>query len=268
MPSKLDALFDEHDTPVSALTREASLPRETEMFSEPCKKCAGSGSFYSYSGRLLGACHACKGKKVQTFKTSPEARQRAREGAEARHQRKIAEWRASFPDHARWLDNKYMSFSFAASLREALNKYGALTEGQTAAIEKCMLRDAQRIEEREARIAAAPSVSTAAIEAAFTKAGERAILRLDTFKLSVGAKGIYVKEGANYRGKIAGGKFHALACSPETSARVLAAVADPQQAAIAYGRKFGKCSICARTLTKGVSIERGIGPICAEKFGW
>lgn len=37
-------------------------------------------------------------------------------------------------------------------------------------------------------------------------------------------------------------------------------------AAVEYGRATGRCSVCGRTLTDPVSIEAGIGPICAEKL--
>ena len=42
--------------------------------------------------------------------------------------------------------------------------------------------------------------------------------------------------------------------------------ADPEAAAVLHGRVSGRCSICNRDLTDPESIERGIGPICAEKF--
>ena len=37
--------------------------------------------------------------------------------------------------------------------------------------------------------------------------------------------------------------------------------------AAAYGRLYGRCMVCGRSLTDEGSIERGIGPICASK-GW
>jgi hypothetical protein len=37
---------------------------------------------------------------------------------------------------------------------------------------------------------------------------------------------------------------------------------------VAYGKRTGACSCCGRELTNGESIDRGIGPICAEKYGW
>lgn len=42
--------------------------------------------------------------------------------------------------------------------------------------------------------------------------------------------------------------------------------ADPMAAAAEYGILTGRCGCCSRELTDPVSIERGIGPICAEKF--
>lgn len=42
----------------------------------------------------------------------------------------------------------------------------------------------------------------------------------------------------------------------------------PLESAVAYGRQTGRCSICAKTLTNKVSIARGIGPICAGRFGF
>lgn len=43
---------------------------------------------------------------------------------------------------------------------------------------------------------------------------------------------------------------------------------DPYAAAILFGKLIGKCSICGRTLTDPESIDRGIGPICADRAGF
>jgi hypothetical protein len=45
------------------------------------------------------------------------------------------------------------------------------------------------------------------------------------------------------------------------------ALADPMAAAVRFGRETGNCSCCGRRLDRKDSIERGIGPICAEKLG-
>jgi hypothetical protein len=49
---------------------------------------------------------------------------------------------------------------------------------------------------------------------------------------------------------------------------ILGAAADPLTAAIRYGKISGSCSCCGRELTDPRSIEAGIGPVCATKFGW
>jgi hypothetical protein len=49
---------------------------------------------------------------------------------------------------------------------------------------------------------------------------------------------------------------------------IMGAANDPLNAAIKYGKVSGECSCCGRELTDPRSIERGIGPICATKFGW
>jgi hypothetical protein len=120
-----------------------------------------------------------------------------------------------------------------------------------------------------------------AIEVAFNNAKQAGIkfpkLRLDTFVFSPAgensknAGAIYIKnkEDGVYLGKVAGGRlFTSRDCDTETSERIVAVSSDPKQAAIAYGQKFGKCAICARALTDKDSIALGIGPICAEKYGF
>jgi hypothetical protein len=49
---------------------------------------------------------------------------------------------------------------------------------------------------------------------------------------------------------------------------IMGAANDPLNAAIRYGKVSGECSCCGRELTDPKSIEAGIGPICATKFGW
>jgi len=56
--------------------------------------------------------------------------------------------------------------------------------------------------------------------------------------------------------------------SDDVKAIIMGAANDPLNAAIRYGKVSGECSCCGRELTVKESIERGIGPICAKKFGW
>lgn len=86
---------------------------------------------------------------------------------------------------------------------------------------------------------------------------------------SANAGAIYVTEGGEYLGKIVGGRFQRVYnCNPNKEAAVVAVASDPEAAAIAFGKKWGKCSVCARDLSDEKSIARGIGPICAERMGW
>lgn len=50
------------------------------------------------------------------------------------------------------------------------------------------------------------------------------------------------------------------------AARVL--VADPRAASAAYGIASKHCGICGRPLSTPASLDRGIGPKCAENQGW
>ena len=80
---------------------------------------------------------------------------------------------------------------------------------------------------------------------------------------------IYVKdEGSDtYLGKVKGGMFYrSRACREEQYAAVIAACQKPEESAVAFGKTFGSCSCCGRTLTNDLSIELGIGPICRSKF--
>lgn len=57
--------------------------------------------------------------------------------------------------------------------------------------------------------------------------------------------------------------------SPSHASSVLRKIAeDPKTASLRYGREIGCCGVCGRTLTDETSRARGIGPVCAEKFGW
>lgn len=260
-------------------------------FTETCKKCGGSGQFYSFSsGRSLGQCFACKGRGRMTYKTSPEARATNRSNAQARNVRKQAEKRAEIeqqveafklaqPDAYAWLLANVDKFEFATSLWNALRKYGSLTENQLAAVNRCIDKDTARKTERAERVASAPAISCERIEQAFASAKSKGIkrpaLRLAEFTFkpagenSKNAGAIYVTAGNDYLGKVVGGKFlRVRECTEATEAQILEVAANPEAAAVAYGKRTGYCSCCGRTLTNGESIDRGIGPICADKFGW
>jgi hypothetical protein len=184
-------------------------------------------------------------------------------------------------------------FDFPQAMINALTKYGSLTDNQLAAVRKLMVRDASRDEAR-ARAAAVeaatvkPVVDVTKLEAAFQKARDSANrdreglkflhLRLDTFVFTpAGARSrnpgaLYVKENLDtsvYLGKIQGGRFSRSGdCTDDQERRIVIAASDPAGAAKAYGLRTGSCSICGRELTNRESIDRGIGPICADRWGF
>jgi hypothetical protein len=188
---------------------------------------------------------------------------------------KMSDWVSRHPAEFDWLIDNSLSFDFAQSLLESLRRWGGLTTGQTLAVQRILAKRQVQAE----RHAAAPAVSLDPVEQAFNKAKaagiQRPKLRLENFTFSPApvtgknAGAIYVKEGEAYLGKVINGRlFAAFNCTPEQEKRIAEVSRDPLNAAIAFGKKFGKCSVCARTLTDAESIARGIGPICAERFGW
>lgn len=194
---------------------------------------------------------------------------------------KAQAWREANPDVAAWLNAKRETFDFAESLASALSRYGSLTPNQLAAAQRCMDRDAQRAAERIERAANAPEADTRKIEIAFAYAQDKGIKRpkmvLNGYKFSLApahgmnAGALYVTrtEDDQYLGKIKDGRFQASReCRPEDTVAILRVTSDPHAEALAYGRRTGNCCICNRELTNHASIDAGIGPICAEKYGW
>lgn len=250
---------------------------------EQCSKCQGTGHY----GRF-GTCYTCKGKGSKSFVASAATRSANRAKSAVRTQRALgdnfAAFKLAFPAEDAYLAATCASNEFCASLYAAVGKYGSLTPKQLAAATAGAARSAQSAIERAtgavARADAAPQVSVDALLASFAAATasglKRPKIRLAGVELSlapVGGKNpgaVYATApGGEYLGKVAGGKFHASReCGPEAQAAVVAALIDPLAQAVAYGRLTGSCSCCGRELTDPVSVERGIGPICAEKFGW
>jgi hypothetical protein len=202
------------------------------------------------------------------------------------------EFAKAHPAVAAWLLDEAKQSDFAASLLNAVNKYGNLTPRQLAAAERSVERKANLASDKRT----APTINVEPIVKAFesaTKSGlKRPKLRFDGFEASLAPKtgknpgAIYLKGERKikkhgpvvwgsqaptsedvYFGKIADSKFLAsAACTPEDKAKIEATLADPLAAAVAYGKRYGSCSCCGITLTDPVSVERGIGPICAERF--
>jgi hypothetical protein len=189
---------------------------------------------------------------------------------------RAAQWAQANPAEYEWLVNHCDTNPFAGSLHASLHKWGGLTPKQHMAVQGAIAR--AKIAQDKAQNA--PTVTVEPIEVAFGKATAAGIarpkLRLGEFVFSPApATGknpgaIYVKHSdGSYLGKVAGSRlFTVSSVSPAVEAEIVGVAADPLNAAIAYGKRYGKCSVCARTLTDEASIARGIGPVCAERFGW
>jgi hypothetical protein len=299
--------FDGSDQPLAkrGLPPVTPFKPAIERFEEPCSKCRGTGSFIGWSGRRVGNCFECKGTGKHTFKTSADHRAKGRAQAAIRRERQQDEvrqtaeaWSAEHKAETLWLvqaANRQEAlkaqgrqvWEFPISLLAALGKFGSLTEGQLSAVRKCIAKDAARAAERET---AKVAVDVSKIENAFTTAREKAtrkgqmgiwmrplVLRSGetdvTFRPgSEGSKWegmIFAKSGEKKLGFVKDGKFSpSFICTEVEQAAVLDCAADPHGAAKTWGKAYSRCTICGQTLTNDESIERGIGPICAEKYGW
>lgn len=280
------------DAPAFA-KRALSNATSTRTFEQPCAKCSGTGRFVGYTGRVLGNCYTCKGTGVIRTKTDPKvleanrakaADKRAQQDAEAKAA--CEAWLGANPAEAEWLrEAAGRGFEFAASLWEALRKYGRFTEKQEAAVRNAAAKSAERkaqwAAEKAAREEGAATLSLSKIRDGFDSALQhlkRPKLRIADVQFSLApASGrnagcIYVVRASDdtYLGKITPeDKFiTSRDCTAADSELVARVAADPAAAAEAHGHEYGHCSCCGRELTNPESVARGIGPICADRWGW
>tara|TARA_R110000772_G_scaffold188708_3_gene299749 strand:- start:95 stop:811 length:717 start_codon:yes stop_codon:yes gene_type:complete len=172
--------------------------------------------------------------------------------------------------------------TFAASLVEQFDDRGSLSDKQTGAAVAMLMK----VKASKANKAEAPTVDLSNVAEMFSKAHEAIKtpkFRFEDLVISrapdhgVNAGALYVKIEGEYAGKVKEGKFFANNDLFKRSGFKLSAQGvrskleqiskDPLSAAVAYGRRTGSCACCGRELTRHDSIERGIGPICAERFG-
>ena len=183
------------------------------------------------------------------------------------------------PAEFQWLCESAPQFDFAHSVLRSLNRWGSLTPNQLATVQRLCVQSAERKAKAQAKAETAPTVEISAIGESLNRAFDAGLahpkLRLDTFVFSrapdtgKNAGAVYVKEDGAYLGKVVAGRlFTVLACDKATEERILAVSADPYNSALAYGKKYGKCSVCNRDLTLEESVNRAMGAVCAKRFGW
>jgi hypothetical protein len=293
--SDLDDIFGDDLVAAApkALPQDAASVRiraATPEFAERCLKCRGTGRFVSYSGRALGECFACKGRGSKTFKTAPEARAQAR-------QRTVVAKAGVVADHLaelKWLSDTLarrdrLPEGYATMLADFQTRLLAgheLSDNQMAVIVKGMARSAQWAQERlQKQVEQAVALDVTAIRAAL-QTRKKITIALFTFSLAPShgnnPGAIYVKDNGAYVGKIARDASTFAPGRDFDQSRLPAlveAMADPAKAVKADAARRAKmlledptmsipCGCCGLTLTNPESIARGIGPICAGKWGF
>ena len=170
----------------------------------------------------------------------------------------------------KWIIANAAKNDFAFSLDRQLLSKGSLTDAQLAAVARKLVPAAGAV--------TVAGAGVQAVQTAFATASanglKRPKLRLGGYVLSLApaagrnAGAISVKAtDEQYLGKIVDGQFHPTReCTDEQRDEIVRLCANPVESAIAYGKQTGICACCGRELTDPESIERGIGPICAEKW--
>jgi hypothetical protein len=298
MNDRLDDIFGD-DLANVPFGKPKTLPQDaasvriretTPEFAERCPKCRGTGRFISYSGRALGECFTCKGKGSKTFKTSPEARTAARQRTAVAKASVVADHQAEL----KWLSDTLarrdrLPEGYATMLADFQTRLlggRALSDNQMAVIVKGMARSAQWAQERQQKASEqAVALDVTAIRAVL-QTRKKVMVALFTFSLAP-AHGnnpgaIYVKDNGQYVGKIPAGASTFAPGRDFDQSRLPAlveAMADPAAAVKADAARRAQllledpamtipCGCCGLTLSNPESIARGIGPICAGKWGF
>lgn len=293
-----DDLGDElNDIPVTAGIPETlesasgnkSLQHKGE-FKEKCPKCAGSGRYHRITEHGIG-CLKCKGTGFLWFKTSASDRAAKREKAASKAvikgEQNVGAFEILNPEIATWWNGANGDFEFARSLKEWVRKNGDLTPGQLGAAKRCIAKLAEMAvarQEREKQAVDGGKLDVSAITKSFGHAkscgikrpkmrllfGDDGMVISEAASHSVNAGSLYVKaKDGLYLGKITKGLFfRSRDVDDAMETNIRESLSNPSASAVAYGRRTGECSCCGRELTNGESIERGIGPICADNFGF
>lgn len=277
--------FDHLDTPPEASPSAARKAASAERF--PCQSCAGTGRYRGVRvHQQESKCFACNG--VGSFATSHGDRMKARAKAADRKRSKLEEAQAATNEQHPGLVDFLRANTWSEFLREMLDRYntkGGFSDNMVDAIRRTQAKVEARQAEKQAQRAAEQAARTVAVDlspvhAMFDKAQEaglkKLVYRAEGLVLSLAKPGsanpgaIYVKtKGGEYLGKVLDRKFQANSATTDEHKKALDVIAqNPSKAAQEYGKRTGECSCCGRELTDPNSIAMGIGPICADKWGF
>lgn len=180
-----------------------------------------------------------------------------------------------FPQEFAWITTEAnKGNSFAQNCLYGIRRYGKPTDNMLAAVRRSMApKSAPTVAE----------VDTTKLFDRFNHAfkigrlkfpklhfGEFVISRAPDTGRNPGSLYVKRKDGAGtYLGMVKNSGFTASRdCDSETQNTVMSLIADPFAAVDGYGRRTGNCACCGRSLTAAESVDRGIGPICAERWGF
>jgi hypothetical protein len=278
---KLDFSDLEDDFDKVRTTKSGEFTRDKEHM---CTMCGGTGQYRGVRiHQPRSDCFACKGKGY--FLTSNADRLKAKQHRVERKQKNEESNWAAFAEDKPALSGyllDVMSWNgFAKDLIGSIKKYGEPTSRQLEALvrmyDKHCSKEKTRKDDEKARKEAQKEVSLSRVleifQAARNNKIQRPKLRVGELTLVYGKDDvIFVKDGPNwedtYYGKVRDGIWYPVNDAPPDVIETLEALAtDPLAEAVAYGQRTGRCACCGRQLTKGKSIDQGIGPICAEKWG-
>ena len=164
--------------------------------------------------------------------------------------------------------------SFAKSLVDQVASKGSLSDKQLFAASAMLAKIKANKAERESnmisvdvsRILAVLDKADPAMKTPKIRGGDFVFSKPAPHSKNAGS--VYIKQLGEYIGKVTGGYYLPVGnVSKDTIAEIQEICKDPMESAVAYGRRTGNCAVCARELTVKESIDRGIGPICADKLG-
>lgn len=182
------------------------------------------------------------------------------------------------------------NFSFMVEMREALRRWGSLSDGQLKGVLNCMLAEARRNAPKtetpkdESAVIDAPAVCNVAVvvEGTFTLVGDSGNYRTLRIKTAgpnsnlAGKRIASFLSGPDNESSYSGfafvnddGSFKVWKRFADnqslTSALRALLTGDMEAAGMAYALESGNCYRCGRKLTVPASINRGLGPDCAGK---
>lgn len=169
-----------------------------------------------------------------------------------------------------WLQANQSKNSFASNVFRTLKQYGTISDKQNAAIERSLT---------PATVTNVAGEGFNLLVRSFNHARaanlKKPRLHVGEFKFSLAPENsrnpgyIYAHATGEYAGKISpNGTYTPWNASPAVVDKLAEIARDPFAHAVAHGHATGRCAICGRHLSDSESVTRGIGPVCAKKFGW